>query len=45
MADEKEKARAQRLEWEKSELKEFQRRQPESKDRYETASGIPVPSD
>src|SRR5438270_3624718 len=42
MSDEKEKARAQRLEWEKNELKEFQRRQPEAKDRYETASGIPV---
>src|SRR5882762_4205878 len=42
MSDEKEKARAQRLEWEQNELREFRRRQPESKDRYETASGIPV---
>src|SRR5207245_3622692 len=37
-----EKARAQRLEWEQNELREFRKRQPESKDRYETASGIPV---
>ncbi len=42
MSDEKEKARAQRLEWEQNELREFRKRQPESKDRYETASGIPV---
>src|SRR5947208_2198303 len=42
MADEKEKARAQRLQWEENELKEFRRRQPEAKDKYETASGIPV---
>ena len=31
MADEKEKARAQRLQWEENELKEFRRRQPEGK--------------
>src|SRR5437763_10841968 len=42
MTDENEKARAQRLDWEKNELAEFRRRQPESKERYETASGIPV---
>src|SRR5712664_2123622 len=42
MSEEKEKARAQRLEWEQNELREFRQRQPESKDRYETASGIPV---
>src|SRR5205814_1201963 len=42
MTDENEKARAQRLDWEKNELREFRRRQPESKERYETASGIPV---
>src|SRR5256712_3527952 len=42
MSDEREKARAQRLEWEQNELREFRKRQPESKDRYETASGIPV---
>src|SRR2546423_15467677 len=42
MSDEKENARAQRLDWEQKELKEFRRRQPEAKDRYETASGIPV---
>src|SRR5438093_2556542 len=42
MSDEREKARAQRLEWEQKELREFRKRQPESKDRYETASGIPV---
>src|SRR5438270_10722412 len=42
MSDEKENARAQRLDWEQKELREFRSRQPESKDRYETASGIPV---
>src|SRR3981189_1584719 len=42
MADEKDKAHAQRLQGEENELKEFRRRQPEAKDRYETASGIPV---
>src|SRR2546425_2934835 len=42
MSDDKEKARAQRLEWEQNELREFRKRQPEAKDRYETASGIPV---
>src|SRR5207237_1605872 len=42
MSDEREKARAQRLQWEENELKEFRRRQPEGKDHYETASGIPV---
>src|SRR5262249_17620193 len=42
MSDEKEKARARRVEWEGNELREFRRRQPESKERYETASGIPV---
>ena len=42
MSDDKDKARAQRLEWEQNELREFRKRQPESKDRYETASGIPV---
>src|SRR5712671_1546563 len=42
MSDEKEKARAQRLEWEQNELRDFRRQKAESKDRYETASGIPV---
>src|SRR5712692_2862175 len=42
MSDEKEKARAQRLEWEQNELREFRRQKAESKERYETASGIPV---
>ena len=40
--DEVQKARAQRLEWEKDELAEFLRKQPEAKQRYETLSGIPV---
>src|SRR5438270_3780291 len=42
MSDEKENARAQRLDWEQKELREFRSRQPESRDRYETLSGIPV---
>src|SRR5437660_7212839 len=42
MSDEKENARAQRLEWEEKELQEFLQRQPESRDRYETASGLPL---
>jgi len=41
MSDEKEMARAWRLQWEQNELREFRKRQPESKERYETASGIP----
>jgi len=40
--DEVEKARRLRLEWEKNELAEFVRRQPEAKQKYETVSGIPV---
>ena len=31
-----------REEWERNELREFRERQPESKERYETLSGIPV---
>src|SRR5438270_8361701 len=42
MSDEKENARAQRLDWEQKELREFRSRQPESRDRYETASGLPL---
>jgi methylmalonyl-CoA mutase N-terminal domain/subunit len=38
----KERARQQRLAWEKNELAEFVRRQPESREKYETLSGIPV---
>jgi methylmalonyl-CoA mutase cobalamin-binding domain/chain len=37
-----EKARAQRLAWEKKELREFIERQPESHAEYRTASGLPV---
>jgi methylmalonyl-CoA mutase N-terminal domain/subunit len=40
--DEAGKARAQRLQWEKEELAEFLRKQPETKQKYETLSGIPV---
>ncbi|HTO96038.1 MAG TPA: methylmalonyl-CoA mutase family protein [Myxococcales bacterium] len=40
--DQAEKARAQRLAWEKAELAEFIRKQPEAKQKYETLSGIPV---
>ena len=42
MSDESERARALRLEWEEKELQEFLQRQPESRDRYETASGLPL---
>jgi len=42
MSDESERARALRLEWEEKELREFLQRQPESRDRYETASGLPL---
>ncbi len=40
--DEVQKARAQRLQWEKDELASFLRKQPEAKQKYETLSGIPV---
>ncbi len=40
--DEVEKARALRLDWEKNELAEFLRKQPEARQGYETLSGIPV---
>jgi methylmalonyl-CoA mutase cobalamin-binding domain/chain len=36
------RVRATRKEWEATELREFRDRQPESRERYTTASGIPV---
>jgi methylmalonyl-CoA mutase cobalamin-binding domain/chain len=37
-----ERIRAMRKDWEANELRAFRERQPESRDRYTTASGIPV---
>ncbi|MFL5292280.1 MAG: methylmalonyl-CoA mutase family protein, partial [Myxococcales bacterium] len=39
---ESEKARARREAWEKKELAEFIRKTPESREKFETASGIKV---
>ena len=36
------RARAEREEWERTELREFLARQPESRARYRTGSGLPV---
>src|SRR5262245_47567246 len=42
MSSESESAQRAREEWERDELRRFLQRQPESKQRYETASGLPV---
>jgi methylmalonyl-CoA mutase cobalamin-binding domain/chain len=42
MSSESESARRAREEWERNELRLFVERQPESKERYETLSGLPV---
>jgi methylmalonyl-CoA mutase N-terminal domain/subunit len=42
MSSESESARRTREEWERKELRGFVERQPESKERYETLSGLPV---
>jgi methylmalonyl-CoA mutase N-terminal domain/subunit len=40
--DEASRARAARQDWEAKELKEFVRKTPEARDKYETLSGLPV---
>src|SRR5262249_18051625 len=42
MSSESESARQAREEWERIQLHQFLQRQPEAKERYETASGLPV---
>jgi len=42
MSSESESARRAREEWERNELRRFVERQPESKEHYETLSGLPV---
>src|SRR5262252_3872067 len=42
MSSESESARRAREEWEQAELRKFLQRQPESKEKYETLSGLPV---
>jgi methylmalonyl-CoA mutase N-terminal domain/subunit len=42
MSSESEAAQRAREEWERTELRKFLERQPEAKQRYETASGLPV---
>jgi methylmalonyl-CoA mutase N-terminal domain/subunit len=42
MSSESESARRAREDWERNELRRFRERQPESKERYETLSGLPV---